>query len=248
VRFLACLHDTTSDDITVYNESQIPADRLAELEDIKKSLALASASSRIERALRMPKASANQLHEAMRGRANDWSQIRPEWGLAGCSAFVVAPREHSKQVDLGGKSFLHNYDWKKDTEFGILEVIMTAPMVVTSWINLQYYASTVDNKNFGSGNKTLHNVTAGIGVIEGYSGDLRVGLPMQSVHDGERFQHDPLRLNVVIEAPTEAINQVIAKHPMVRNLFDNQWIYLMAMNDEGQIAQRYTGNQTWETV
>jgi uncharacterized protein YbcC (UPF0753/DUF2309 family) len=161
---------------------------------------------------------------------------------------VVAPREHSKQVDLGGKSFLHNYDWKKDAEFGILEVIMTAPMIVTSWINLQYYASTVDNKNFGSGNKTLHNVTAGIGVIEGYSGDLRVGLPMQSVHDGERFQHDPLRLNVVIEAPTEAINQVIAKHPMVRNLFDNQWIYLMAMNDEGQIAQRYTGNQTWETV
>ena len=107
----------------------------------------------------------------------------------------------------------------KDEGFGVLELIMTAPMVVTSWINLQYYASTVDNKTFGSGNKALHNVVGGLGVFEGHSGDLRTGLPWQSVHDGENFQHEPLRLNVIIEAPIEAMDAILTKHESVRQLW-----------------------------
>ncbi|MFN2423969.1 MAG: putative inorganic carbon transporter subunit DabA, partial [Cryomorphaceae bacterium] len=105
----------------------------------------------------------------------------------------------------------HSYDPKKDEGFKVLEVIMTAPMVVASWISLQYFGSTVDNKHFGSGNKTLHNVTSGIGILEGYGGDLRSGLPLQSVHDGTEYQHKPLRLSVVINAPTEAINGVLER-------------------------------------
>jgi uncharacterized protein len=35
---------------------------------------------------------------------------------------------------------------------------MTAPMIVTNWITMQDYASTVDNHRYGSGNKVLHNV------------------------------------------------------------------------------------------
>ncbi len=63
---------------------------------------------------------------------------------------------------------------------------MTAPMVVTNWINLQYHASTVDNRRYGSGNKVLHNVVGGrLGVFEGNGGDLRIGLPLQSLHDGQ---------------------------------------------------------------
>ena len=61
--------------------------------------------------------------------------------------------------------------------------------------------TTASNAAFGSGEKTLHNVVGLIGVLEGNGGDLRVGLPMQSVHDGARFVHEPLRLNVFIEAP-----------------------------------------------
>ncbi|HBF20829.1 MAG TPA: DUF2309 domain-containing protein, partial [Cryomorphaceae bacterium] len=181
-------------------------------------------------------------------RSKDWAQVRPEWGLAGCSAFIVAPRSRTRGLDLGGKSFLHSYEWKKDGDFKILELIMTAPMVVTSWINLQYYASTVDNQYYGSGNKTLHNVTGGIGVLEGYAGDLRVGLPWQSVHDGNQFQHEPRKLSVVIEAPLEAMNRVLEKHPSVRNLCDNGWIYLLAMNVEGRVSHRYTGKLKWEAL
>ena len=190
----------------------------------------------------------DDAHTALKARSKDWSQVRPEWGLAGCSAFVVASRERTKGIDLDGKSFLHSYEWKKDSDFSVLELIMTAPMVVTSWINLQYYASTVDNQTYGSGNKTLHNVTAGLGVLEGFSGDLRVGLPIQSVHDGEKYQHEPVKLSVIIEAPLEAMNKILKKHKSVQDLFDNQWIYLMAMDEEGKISHRYRRDLQWEEL
>lgn len=246
--FLACLHDTTTDEVLIYNEGDVPAESAEALEEVKRSLTLAGKSARTERSLRLATSGTSNIDKAIMGRSKDWSQVRPEWGLAGCSAFVVAPRERTKGIDLEGKSFLHSYDWQKDKNFSVLELIMTAPMVVTSWINLQYYGSTVDNKQFGSGNKTLHNVTAGVGVLEGYSGDLRVGLPMQAVHDGEHYQHEPLRLQVVIEAPIEAMNAILEKHQMVRDLCDNSWIYLMAMDENGSISHRYTQDLHWEKI
>ena len=244
--FLACLHDTTTDEITVFDHGVVPQDRQAALSTLKKSFSQASQSARKEKASRM--SIFDNIDQEVMTRSKDWSQVRPEWGLAGCSAFVVAPRSRTKSVNLEGKSFLHSYNWKTDRGFRILELIMTAPMVVTNWINLQYYASTVDNKHFGAGNKTLHNVTAGIGVLEGASGDLRVGLPLQSVHDGKNFQHEPARLNVIIEAPMEAINRIIEKHQTVRDLCDNGWIHLLVMNDNGQVSYRYKGNLDWERV
>ena len=241
--FLACLHDTTTDDLAIYNEFDVASIAMTEMKELKNILQKASYASRAERAVRM--SVEGKVDKAVRNRSKDWSQVRPEWGLAGCSAFVVAPRDRTRNIDFEGRSFLHSYDWKKDEGFSILESIMTAPMVVTSWINLQYYASTVDNKHYGSGNKTLHNVTAGIGVIEGFSGDLRVGLPLQSVYDGEKLQHEPLRLNVVIEAPVEAINEIIKKHESVKNLCENGWINLLRLNEHGRVTHLYAGNLTW---
>ncbi len=244
--FLACLHDTTTDEIHIFNEQEVPSSQREALLDLKKTLAQAGHATRTERALRM--SIDKNVDTAIKGRSKDWSQVRPEWGLAGCHAFVVAPRARTQNLDFGGQSFLHSYEWKKDNGFSILELIMTAPMVVTSWINLQYYASTVDNKHFGSGNKTLHNVTAGLGVLEGFSGDLRVGLPLQSVHDGENYQHEPVRLKVIIEAPIAAMNAILEKHESVRNLCDNEWIHLFKMDEEGQVSHRYSGNLTWEII
>jgi hypothetical protein len=53
--------------------------------------------------------------------------------------------------------------------------------------------------------KALHDfVGAHPGVVEGNGGDLRTGLLMQCVYDGERWAHRPLRLTVFIEAPRVA--------------------------------------------
>jgi uncharacterized protein YbcC (UPF0753/DUF2309 family) len=150
-------------------------------------------------------------------------------------------------VDLDGRAFLHDYDWRQDEGFSALELIMTAPMVVASWINLQYYGSVVNNKVFGCGIKVLHNVTGTIGVLEGNAGDLKVGLPLQSVHDGARFVHEPLRLNVFIEAPLDGINRVIGKHESVRQLADNRWIHLFAIEQDGTYY-RYQKDQEWRKV
>ena len=120
---------------------------------------------------------------------------------------------------------------------------MTAPMIVTNWINLQYYASTVDNRAFGSGNKLIHNVVGQFGVFEGNGGDIMTGLPWQSVHDGKRFQHEPLRLLVIVEAPRTAIEQIVMKHAQVRHLVTNGWLSLLAL-DDGRF-NRLSSSSVW---
>ena len=238
--FLAGLHDTVSDHVTVFQDHGTP-DHGKDIERLKAVLSKAGTIARLERAVVLPRADdAEKL--ALRG--GDWSDLRPEWGLAGCSAFIAAPRHRSAGRDLAGRSFLHSYDWRADKGFGTLELILTAPVVVASWISLQYYGSSVAPEAFGAGNKLIHNVTGGIGVVEGNGGLIRAGLPWQSVHDGEGLRHEPLRLHVVLEAPTEAISAVLDRNPDVRALFDNGWLALSAMDNNGQIAWRYD-NGSW---
>ncbi len=246
--FLAGLHDTTTDDMTLFDIHTVPASHADDLAWLKSQLAGAAVKARAERSGGLKVAHVADIDDAVRFRSRDWAQVRPEWGLAGCAAFIAAPRRRTAHVDLGGRAFLHSYEWEQDTGFGVLELIMTAPMVVASWINLQYYGSTVDNDHFGCGNKVLHNVVGTLGVLEGNAGDLRTGLPWQSVHDGEKLVHEPLRLNVVIEAPIEAMNAVIAKHEGVRALLDNGWLHLWSMDDQGTMSHRYTGGLEWAVV
>jgi len=62
------------------------------------------------------------------------------------------------------------------------------------------------------------------------------------------LRHDPLRLSVVIAAPIADMNAVLEKHPGVAELFDNQWLHLLAMDDEGQISARYDGHGQWSNI
>ncbi len=196
--FIAALHDTTTDSVTLFDVDNVPETHHADIVQFQRWLDQASNRARVERARLLGMALSENSDRRISARSRDWSQVRPEWGLAGCAAFIAAPRNRTTGLDLGGRVFLHCYDWKQDEHFAILELIMTAPMLVASWINLQYYGSVVDNRCFGSGNKVLHNVVGTLGVLEGNGGDLRVGLPWQSVHDGAKLIRDPIRLNVVI--------------------------------------------------
>lgn len=243
--FLGALHDTTTDAVTVYEDDAPSAAHVDTLEQAKRWLASAGALTRGERALRLPR---SERGDDLPGRACDWAELRPEWALAGCQAFIVAPRSRTAGMNLAGRAFLHDYNWRRDDGFGVLQLILTAPVVVASWISLQYYGSTVAPDVFGAGNKLLHNVTGGIGVVEGNGGPLRAGLPWQSVYDGERLMHDPLRLSVMIEAPREAIGDILARHPEVRALFDNRWLHLFALDDQGRMAWRYTGDLSWDSA
>lgn len=245
--FLAGLHDTTTDEVSLFDLDRVPGELRSDVEELKVWLVHAGQRARRERAALLgldPHAAG--LDPLVIGRSRDWAQVRPEWGLAGNAAFIAAPRARTQGVDLGGRIFLHNYDHRADTDNSTLELIMCAPMVVANWINLQYYASTVNNAVFGSGNKVIHNVVGTLGVCLGNGGDLQTGLPLQSVQDGTRWIHEPLRLHVLLEAPRDRIEAVLAKHPEVRQLADHGWLLLFALEDEGQSWHRYLPGGRWE--
>lgn len=243
--FVAGLHDTTTDTVTLYDADTGGTAHRADLARLSGWLALAGRRARAERAALLGIAAGRSVDAAVVARATDWSQVRPEWGLARCAAFIAAPRERTLGRNLDGRVFLHSYDWRHDRDFATLQLILTAPVIVVSWINLQYYASSVDNRAFGSGNKVLHNVVGTIGVLEGTGGDLRSGLPWQSVHDGVRLLHEPLRLTVLVEAPVAAINVIIEGHEGLRQLVDNGWVHLLALDAGGTVTHRYAGGLAW---
>ena len=113
---------------------------LPDLATVRRWLEQAALLTQTERALRLPGATSGS---ALASRSRDWAEVRPEWGLAGCQAFIAAPRARTAGKELSGRAFLHDYDWRADTDFKVLELILTAPVVVASWISLQYYGSTV---------------------------------------------------------------------------------------------------------
>lgn len=249
-RFVGGVHDTTTDDVVLFPESGLLATHTDDLAELRAAFARAARRNRRARASALGVEIPNDrvLGDAMRERGQDWSEVRPEWGLARNAAFIAAPRGRTRRIDLQGRAFLHEYDWQRDEGFAVLESILTAPMVVANWINMQYFASTVDPERFGSGDKTLHNVVGGtVGVYEGAGGDLRIGLAKQSVHDGTDWVHEPLRLSVYIEAPADAIEAIIAKHPTVRALVENEWLFLHRI-DSAHSGVYLRGTNGWEEV
>jgi uncharacterized protein YbcC (UPF0753/DUF2309 family) len=245
--FLAGLHNTTTDDVALFDLEQIPESHREDVTRLRDALGRAGAAARRERAPALGLAGKpdDQLDAALRARAVDIAQVRPEWGLANNAALVAAPRSRTAGLNLEGRVFLHDYEASADPDDKVLTLILCAPVVVASWINLQYYASRVDPVRYGSGNKVLHNVVGGLGVLEGNGGDLKVGLPLQSIHDGNAFTHEPRRLAVYIEAEPERIKRVLEKNPSVRQLFDHEWLHLFSLR--GSDCFRYRVGQ-WERV
>ena len=246
--FLAGLHDTTTDEVRLFDTDDVPKQLAQDLAQLHLWLEQASDLTRMQRSALLGIADLldRTVEANVRQRSRDWSQVRPEWALANNAAFIAAPRERTVSMNLAGRAFLHEYVWQNDSEFKILELIMTAPMVVANWINMQYYGSVVDNQRYGSGNKVLHNVAGGaIGVLEGNGGDLRVGLPMQSLHDGKRWVHEPLRLSVFIEAPQTEMDGIIARHDLVRQLVENGWLHLFHIGEDAGVYRRVS-DAHWE--
>lgn len=247
--FIAALHNTTTDEINGFDLDLLTTSARTTWDKLHSVFAQAGDQVRRERAVKLglnASTAADQLLMQLRRRANDGAQTRPEWGLAGNAAFIIAPRQRSLGMPLNGRSFLHDYDNVQDPDGSVLELLMTAPMLVAHWINLQYHASVCDPQRLGSGNKLLHNVVGGhLGVFEGNGGDLRIGLSQQSLHDGQRWMHEPLRLTVIIDAPSYAIEKVISQHRVVQQLINNGWLHLWRFG-ETQLMRYHNGD--WQEI
>lgn len=244
-RFVGGVHDTTTDDLRLYDLDGLAETHADDVARLRRDLLGASERARRARAASMGLDGLGDqaLQATLRRRSRDWSEVRPEWALARNAAFIAAPRERTRGLDLDGRVFLHEYRPAEDEGFRVLEQIMCAPMVVAHMIGMQYYASTVDNPRYGSGNKVLHNVVGGtVGVFEGAGGDLRIGLALQSLHDGSDWVHTPQRLSVLLEAPRDAIDAVVTKHALVRDLVENEWLFLFSIEPGGGAVYRRTAS------
>jgi uncharacterized protein YbcC (UPF0753/DUF2309 family) len=249
--FVPALHNTTTDEVEMHDLDLLPSSHPVYLDRLQNGLVAACRLCTQERVptLNFVSAANDPAHadkQALRN-AMDWSQVRPEWGLSRNAYFIIGRRAMTRGFSLDGRAFLHSYDYRVDRKLRLLENILTGPLVVGQWINMEHYFSTVDNKHYGSGSKVYHNVAGRFGVMTGNLSDLRTGLPAQTVlAQGEPY-HEPMRLITVIEAPFKRVIKAIDRVAVVRRLLVNGWIRMMIIDPESGITHLYHEGE-WQEI
>jgi uncharacterized protein YbcC (UPF0753/DUF2309 family) len=225
--FIAGMQDTCSDAVVFYDVDHVPAGHAADLQALRAACDQARAGDAHERCRRFDSVPLGVTPaEALRrveGRASDLAQVRPELGHATNAVCVIGRRWRTRGLFLDRRSFLVSYDPEADQDGQILSRILAAVGPVGAGINLAYNFSRIDPVGYGCGTKLPHNITGLIGVMDGHASDLRTGLPWQTVEI-----HEPVRLLVIIDAPSERILTAAARVPVVEQLVRNQWVQLAA--------------------
>jgi uncharacterized protein YbcC (UPF0753/DUF2309 family) len=247
--FVPALHNTTTDQVVMYDLDLLPSSHPVYLDRLQNGL---TAARRLCAQERIPEldfisetTSASDADKQALRNAMDWSQVRPEWGLSRNAYFIIGRRSLTQTISLDGRAFLHSYDYRVDRKLRLLENILTGPLVVGQWINMEHYFSTVDNEHYGSGSKVYHNVAGQFGVMTGNLSDLRTGLPAQTVLAKGQPYHEPMRLITVVEAPFDHVIAAINKVAVVRKLLNNGWIRFLIIDPESGKTHVYSRFQ-WQ--
>ncbi|MFU8789489.1 MAG: DUF2309 domain-containing protein [Methylobacter sp.] len=246
--FIGMQHDTCNDAMAWYDVDALPASMTEPFKRFKTCIGEAQQLSAHERCRRFASAenplTPAQAFRHVTLRAQDLSQVRPEFGHATNAAAVIGRRSMTQGLFLDRRVFLISYDPSQDADGSILESILLTAGPVGAGINLEYYFSTIDNERFGCGSKIPHNVTGLFGVMEGAASDLRTGLPKQMVEI-----HEPMRLQIVVEAKTAVLEGIYARQPALRELIAGGWVHLSAKDpDSGDIFifERGSGFVPWQ--
>jgi uncharacterized protein YbcC (UPF0753/DUF2309 family) len=245
-QFVGGMHDTCTDDVTFYPDSQLTAETRVALEGAKLSFQHASINNAHERCrlfgqvpLSTPPLKAKRRVER---RSVDLSEARPEYNHAKNSCCVLGQRKWTRGLFMDQRAFLTSYDPKLDSDGSLLKRSIFGSVPVGMGINLEYFFGTVDNGCYGAGSKLPHNVTGLIAVMDGHSSDLRTGLYAQMVE-----LHEPLRLIAVVQAPPSRIEKILAEEPRLMTLVSNGWIRLLAFVPEDKHLFLY-GEQGFELL
>jgi uncharacterized protein YbcC (UPF0753/DUF2309 family) len=246
--FVGAEHDTCSDVVTWYDTEDVPQKLRSNFDALKIDVVKSRDASAHERCRRFysaknPKTPAAGIHHAHL-RSNDLSQVRPEYGHATNASAIIGRRSVSQGLFLDRRAFLISYDPTQDPEGKLLENVLLTVGPVGAGINLEYYFSTINNERFGCGTKIPHNITGLFGVMEGASSDLRTGLPKQMVEI-----HEPIRLQVLVEASTTILGQIYERQESLRELIGGGWILVSAIDpDSGEISvfERGIGFVPWQ--
>lgn len=240
--FVGGLHDTTTDQLWLDDRAHVPASHAADVEHFERVLADAlgeNARERCRRLVSAPRApSAASALRHVRARSLDPSEVRPELGHATVAAAIVGRRARTRGLFLDRRVFLVSYDPTLDVDGALLDRLLGAALPVGAGIALEYYWSRVDPEHLGAGTKLPHNPVGQIGVMEGSHGDLRTGLPTQMVEI-----HEPMRLQVFVEAAVDVLRSIVERRPEVRRLVENEWVTLVALDPVDGTARRLRGGE-----
>lgn len=230
--FIPAIHNTTTDSIDFIDTHTIKHEDKNDFEIIVNDFKIASVNAREERLQVLPYTS---TQDDMFTKSMDWSETRPEWGLAGNTMAYVGNRQYTKGINLNNKMFLQSYDHTQDNEnVDLLTRLYDGPLVVGEWINMEHYFSTVDNKIFGAGSKVYHNVVSKVGVFSGNYSDLKIGLASQSVLLEGKAYHEPIRLIVFLEAPLQYGLKAVENSKLGGHVIMNEWIRLVVIDTEAK--------------
>ena len=244
--FVGGYHDTCNDDADLHDLDRVPATHAEDVKQLRKSLDEARAWSAHERARRFEAAGTGiDHHEGLRHvreRASHLAEPRPEYGHCTNAVCIIGRRSTSRGLFFDRRAFLVSYDAHNDPRNKALAGVLGAVIPVCGGISLEYYFSFVDNEGYGCGTKLPHNVTGLIGVMNGYQGDLRTGLPWQMVEI-----HEPARILFVVETTPERLMPIIDANSELTEFVKNRWIRLSTMDpDTGAIKVYRDG--AWEDL
>jgi len=228
--FLGAYHNTCDDSVAYYDLERLPTSHRRDFEQVLAAIDEARARNAHERCRRFEsvelKATTQAALRHVEGRAEDLSQVRPEYGHATNSLCFVGRRSWSRNLFLDRRAFLQSYDPQQDdAEHTILTRILQAVIPVCAGISLEYYFSFVDPTGYGCGTKLPHNITSLVGVMNGAASDLRPGLPWQMVEI-----HEPLRLLFVIETTAKAMLQIMDANEGIAQLVRGEWVQIATLD------------------
>jgi len=237
--FIGGMHNTSSEEVTLFDMDLVPQSHREELERAWADIEEAADRDAHERARRFESAPLSLTPEGarrhMEGRAEDLSQVRPEWGHATNAICIVGRRARTRGLFLDRRAFLNSYDpTQDDADATVLTRTLQAVFPVCGGINLEYYFSYVDNPGYGCGTKLPHTITSLLGVMDGAGSDLRTGLPWQMVEI-----HEPVRLLIVLETTPEVILRILERHEPLGRLARNGWVRLAVLDPESPTIRVY---------
>lgn len=241
--FIGGYHDTCDDSVRVADLERLPSTHTADFVRLRSVVNEARRRNAQERCRRFYSADVNLTGDAalrhVEARAEDLSQVRPEYNHATNAMCLVGRREWSRGLYLDRRAFLHSYDpAQDDDQFTVLARILQAVVPVCAGISLEYYFSCVDPVGWGAGSKLPHNIASLVGVMDGAASDLRTGLHRQMVEI-----HEPMRLLFVIEAPAAGLQQIMDRNPGIAALVRGRWVQLAVINPATGAIEMYRDGQ-----
>jgi uncharacterized protein YbcC (UPF0753/DUF2309 family) len=242
--FVGAIHDTCDDVVTWFDTDLIPASLQDAFVQLQRNVDRACQLHAQERSRRFMSAplsmSPGAAWKHVTGRANDFSQARPELGHATNASAYIGRRSATRGVFFDRRIFLISYDPTQDPDGSIVERQLLANGAVGAGISLEYYFSTVNNERYGCGTKTMHNIAGLLGVMEGAASDLRTGLPRQMIE-----VHEAMRVLAIVEQKTDVLTAVYLRQPPLQELVGNGWIQLAAKDPDSDEIHRFVPGTGW---